>query len=210
MICDDARISTEGDTKSEAANRGLIRSLMRERHGTPFEAPQFTFEIHAPIFVAREAHRHRIASISEVSGRYVKLEPVFWVPSPERPLVQTGKAMAYTLERGSAEQYHEARTLIEATCQDAWEIYRLLLDNGVAKEVARVVLPVSIFTRWRLRINLRSALNLLSLRVRDDRARTESKPMLEIQEVARQMEGFMAEACPWSLQAFNEFGRVAP
>lgn len=210
MICDDARISTDSGSKSDAANRGLIRSLMRERHGTPFEAPQFTFEIEAPIFVAREAHRHRIASISEVSGRYVQLEPVFWVPPRDRPLVQTGKAMDYTLEPGTADQYDEARVFIESAGYDGWDSYQLLLDNGVAKEVARVVLPVSIFTKWRLRINLRSALNFLSLRTRDDRAAIESKPMLEIQEIARGMEDHMILSCPWSMEAFNEFGRNAP
>lgn len=218
MIADDARVSTRpngidviGNSQEwDERDAGLVRSLMRERHGTPFEAPTFTFEIEAPIFVAREAHRHRIASISEASGRYVELMPVFWVPPADRPLVQVGKAMDYRLEPGDREQVAHARFAIERAARRGWLEYESMLRNGIAKEVARVVLPVSTFTRWRLRINLRSALNFLQLRTQDERADYESKPQLEIQEVARAIEGHLELFCPDALRAFNEFGRVAP
>jgi thymidylate synthase (FAD) len=215
MIAADARLSTTLQTSppsSEVTERdaGLVRALMRERHGTPFEAPQFTFEIEAPIFVAREAHRHRIASISEMSSRYVELKPVFWVPPRDRPLVQVGRAMEYRLEPGTREQYDDARMEIEGMSRAAWMSYQAMLDNGVAKEVARAVLPVNVFTKWRLRINLRSALNFVSLRTRDERSAYPSKPQLEIQEVAQQMEKLMADHCPVALAAFNDGGRVAP
>lgn len=222
MIADDARLSTKrhyvGDEREahRKAYAGLVRSLMRERHGTPFEAPEFVFEIEAPIFVARESHRHRVASISEMSGRYIELPGVFWVPPRERPLVQTPgtKQMAYSLSPGTDEQYASARRSIEEASEHAWVEYQRMLEDGVLKEVARVVLPVNVFTRWRLRINLRSALNFISLRVRvrEDElpALFPSKPQLEIDEVARQMESIMAEHCPVAVQAFVEGGRVAP
>lgn len=217
MIADDARLSTSyislaDDEAQKAKDAGLVRALMRERHGTPFEAPQFTFEIEAPIFVAREAHRHRIASISEMSGRYVELMPVFWVPPRERPLVQVpgSKQMAYELQPGTDEQYDGARAAIERAAIDAWELYQLMLTDGIVKEVARTVLPVNIFTKWRLRINLRSALNFLSLRTRNDIAAYPSKPQLEIQEVAIQMEEIIEQHCPVTMEAFNKGGRVAP
>lgn len=215
MIAEDARLSTllEIDPEEEnKRNAGLVRALMRERHGTPFEAPQFTFEIEAPIFVAREAHRHRIASISEMSGRYVELMPVFWVPPRERPLVQVpgSKQMNYELQPGTPEQYERTRNILEETYRMAWSQYQYLLGDGVVKEVARVVLPVSVFTKWRLRINLRSALNFLSLRTRSEIAAYPSKPQLEIQEVANQMELFIEEHCPVTMEAFNQGGRVAP
>lgn len=218
MIADDARLSTLQSSSETAIQRteGLVKSLMRERHGTPFEAPEFVFDIEAPIFVARESHRHRIASISEQSGRYMELPGVFWVPPRERLLVQTPgtKQMAYSLSPGTEEQYKDARLEIEAMSKAAWLSYQAMLDAGVIKEVARVVLPVNIFTRWRLRINLRSALNFVSLRVRvredEPPALFPSKPQLEIDEVARQMEKIMAEHCPVALQAFVEGGRVAP
>lgn len=215
MIADDARLSTGTDT-DPARTAGLVRALMRERHGTPFEAPQFCFEIEAPIFVAREAHRHRIASISEMSGRYVELQPVFWVPPRERPLMQKpgSKQMAYELVPGTDEQWRNARFWIEASAQQAWANYQAMLADGVVKEVARVVLPTSVFTRWRLRMNLRSTLNFLSLRVRvrEDEAQPlfPSRPQLEIDEVARQMEDIVGRHCPVALEAFLEGGRVAP
>lgn len=216
MIADDARLSTRqfgGYHENQAEDKrvaGLVRSLMREHHGTPFEAPQFVFEIEAPIFVAREAHRHRIASISEMSGRYVELQPVFWVPPRDRPLVQVGKAMEYRLEPGDDVQYRNALARIKALSNEAWHDYQTLIAEGVAKEVARVVLPVNVFTKWRLRINLRSALNFLQLRTRDETATFVSKPMLEIEEVAREMEEYIRGRCPAAYAAFNEFGRVAP
>lgn len=211
MIADDARLSTSSEGQ-QGRNDGLVRSLMRERHGTPFEAPEFVFEIEAPIFVAREAHRHRIASISEMSGRYVELMPVFWVPPRDRPLLQVpgSKQMAYELEAGSDDQYQAALDCIEQSCNQAWEAYQQMLAYGVVKEVARVVLPTSVFTKWRLRINLRSALNFLSLRTRDERAAYPSKPQLEIVEVAKGMEMFMQLHCPVAMDAFNAGGRVAP
>lgn len=218
MIADDARLSTSiypgAVEKAEGTKRnaGLVKALMRDRHGTPFEAPQFTFEIEAPIFVAREAHRHRIASISEMSGRYVELMPVFWVPPRDRPLVQVpgSKQMAYSLEPGTEAQYDETRLTIETACEEAWKNYQAMLVNGIVKEVARVVLPVSVFTKWRLRINLRSALNFLSLRTRSELAAHPSKPQLEIVEVANQMEAIIRAHCPVTMGAFDESGRVAP
>lgn len=217
MIASDARLSTTmkvGMEPPEWTERdaGLVKALMRERHGTPFEAPQFTFEIEAPIFVAREAHRHRIASISEMSGRYMELLPVFWLPPRERLLVQTpgSKQMAYELTMGTEEQYALVRQEVRESCIQAWESYQSMLADGVVKEVARVVLPTAIFTKWRLRINLRSALNFLSLRTVHVDAAYPSKPQLEIQEVAMQMERDMTQCCPAAMAAFTEYGRIAP
>lgn len=223
MIADDARLSTRRSTGGvgqeahfDRADAGLVKALMRERHGTPFEAPQFTFEIEAPIFVAREAHRHRIASISEMSGRYVELMPVFWVPPRSRPLAQVPgtKQMSYELQAGTDQQYADARFEIEAQCGAAWEAYQQMLSIGIVKEVARVVLPTAVFTKWRLRINLRSALNFISLRVRvrenEPPALFPSKPQLEIDEIARQMEAIMEQYCPVAIDAFLLGGRVAP
>ncbi len=215
MIAEDARLSTTKDdgtgllSQLPDRDKGLVRSLMRERHSVPFEAPQFTFEVETPIFVTREAMRHRNMSFSEMSGRYIELPGVFWVPPPTRPLVQVGKAMEYRLEPGSPEQYTYTRGIMETASARAWVDYQYLLQEGVAKEVARTVLPVNIFTRWRVRCSLRSALQFCSLRTRDERAEIPSKPMLEIEEVARQIETILEHHCPWAMSAWNEFGRRA-
>src|SRR6187431_1433542 len=110
-----ARVSTQGEqtlgeaigagTASEGRDRGLINYLMRDRHGSPFEHNSMTFYVQAPIFVFREFMRHRIASYNEESGRYRELRPVFYVPGPERRLVQVGKPGAYTFEPGTEEQH---------------------------------------------------------------------------------------------------------
>ena len=106
-----ARVSTKGeqslaDVDSDASRSvGLIRYLMRDRHGSPFEHNSMTFFIEAPIFVFREFMRHRIMSFNEESGRYRQLRPVFYVPGPERKLVQEGKPGAYTFVDGTPEQY---------------------------------------------------------------------------------------------------------
>lgn len=106
------------------------------------------------------------------------------------------------------------RMEIEGMSKAAWLSYQAMLDAGIVKEVARVVLPVNIFTRWRLRINLRSALNFISLRVRvrDDEPQPlfPSKTQLEIDEIARQMEWIMAQHGPVALEAFVTGGRAAP
>ena len=111
-----ARVSTQGEQTLESAaaatdasedekrSKGLINYLMRDRHGSPFEHNSMTFYVQAPIFVFREFMRHRIASYNEESGRYKELSPVFYVPGPDRNLVQVGKAGHYEFLPGTAEQ----------------------------------------------------------------------------------------------------------
>ena len=106
-----ARVSTKGEsslddvTADPERSRGLINYLMRDRHGTPFEHNSMTFFVSAPIFVFREFMRHRMASYNEESGRYRELLPVFYVPGPQRRLVQQGKPGAYDFVEGTPEQY---------------------------------------------------------------------------------------------------------
>src|SRR6478672_1313672 len=147
-----ARVSTAGERSLDsvdadpASAAGLIRYLMRERHGSPFEHSVMTFYVQAPIFVWREHMRHRVASYNEESGRYRVLDPVFYVPGPERRLVQQGKPGAYEFVEGTPEQY---ALVVEATrriCRDAYAAYLEMLDAGVAREVARGVLPVAIYS----------------------------------------------------------------
>lgn len=215
IVAESARVSTKGSQPASLAttrerDAGLIAALMRERHGTPFEHAVFTFLVEAPIFVARESHRHRIASISEESSRYRELRPIFYLPAPGRALTQVGKAMAYQLEPGTAEQRDYLGQCFRAEAAGSWARYRGMLNAGIAREVARMVLPVSIFTSWHLTINARSLLNFLSLRVRDDGAAFPSKPQIEIQHIAQDMETALAEHMPATHAAFVAGRRVAP
>ena len=204
-----ARVSS-GVEGTEKSNKGLIRMLMRDRHGSPFEAPVFQFRIECPIFVAREFFRHRIASYNEVSGRYQKLAPVFYLPTEERPLRQVGKPGAYTFNPGSYEQTVKTQAAHKRVATATWDEYQSLIDAEVAREVARNVLPLSLYTSFYVNMNLRSTLNFLSLRWAHEASKTPTFPLKEIEQVAQQMDTYAGQVTPVSMAAFTEFGRVAP
>ena len=210
-----ARVSTGGSSAVSPDNlgerdKGLINYLMRDRHGTPFEHNGFTFYVEAPIFVFREFMRHRIASYNEESGRYKELAPVFYIPSPQRKLVQEGKPGAYTFVDGTYEQYE---AVVEATidsCELAYAEYQWMLEKGVAREVARGVLPVNLYSSMYVTMNARSLMNFLSLRTMREGTQFPSFPQREIEMVAEMMESLWAEKMPITYETFNKNGRVAP
>ncbi len=198
-----ARVSTVGAKSVDSQESGgLINYLMRERHGSVFEHNSFTFLIQTPLFVMREIMRHRIASYNEWSGRYSLLEPVFYVPARHRPLKQVGKVGQYTFEQAD-ELWEDVNDQQRNQTRAAWKIYEQQLANGVAKEVARMVLPVSIYTSAYVTMNARGLMNFLSLR-------TASNALYEIQEVARKMEELWAPLMPLTHGSFNNFGRIVP
>ncbi len=145
-------------------NQGLVRFLMRERHGTPFEHNAFRFHVRCPIFVAREWFRHRVGSFNELSGRYTELAEAFYVPAAADVRTQVGKPGAYTFEPvGPSWRRRRGRPCRRRT-PSSYATYRALLDDGVAKEVARSVLPVGIYTEFYWTVNARSIMHFLSLR----------------------------------------------
>ena len=215
-----ARVSTQGeqtldsakltDAEAEKKDKGLINYLMRDRHGSPFEHNSLTFYVQAPIFVFREFMRHRIASYNEESGRYRELRPVFYVPGPDRKLIQIGKPGHYEFVDGSAEQFALVQQETMAVTRAAYEAYQRMLEAGVAREVARIVLPLNIYSSMYVTMNARSLMNFLSLRTKREGTHFPSFPQREIEMVAEKMEDFWADLMPLSYQAFNENGRVAP
>jgi thymidylate synthase (FAD) len=204
-----ARVSSGADDDSNR-NAGLINYLMRDRHGSPFEHNAFTFRIEAPIFVFREFMRHRIASYNEESGRYKQLDPVFYVPAQERNLVQVGKVGAYEFVPGEVSQTVRAQRAMMANAEDAYGKYLMMMDNGIAREVARMVLPVNIYSSMYVTMNARSLMNFLSLRTKDETSAYPSFPQREIEMVAEKMEEFFAEKMPLTYESFKKNGRVAP
>jgi len=211
-----ARVSTAGeqsldDVDADAErSRGLINYLMRERHGSPFEHNSLTFFVQAPIFVWREHMRHRIASYNEESGRYRELQPVFYVPSRERAVVQVGKTGAYEFLPGDEEQYALIEQEMRATCIEAYAAYQRMLGAGIAREVARMVLPVSIYSSAYVTMNARSLMNFLSLRRKAEGSHFPSYPQREIEMVAERYEEEWARLMPLTHAAFVANGRVAP
>lgn len=211
-----ARVSTVGEASVEDIDadadrsRGLIRYLMRERHGSPFEHNSMTFFVQAPIFVWREHMRHRIASYNEESGRYRELRPIFYVPDTSRAVVQEGKPGAYEFHPGSAEQYQVIDAAVRESCTVAYREYQRMLEAGIAREVARMVLPVTIYSSAYVTMNARALMNFLSLRRKSDDATYPSYPQREIEMVAEAYEQHLAALMPITHEAFVAAGRVAP
>jgi len=211
-----ARVSTAGETtlekvgESSERDAGLINYLARERHGSPFEHTSMTFFVSAPIFVFREFMRHRIASYNEESGRYRELRPVFYIPNKDRKLVQVGKTGAYTFVDGTPEQLEITVNAIKETCILAYENYQKILASGVAREVARAVLPVTLYSSMYVTMNARALMNFLSLRTSSPDSHFPSYPQREIEMVAEKMEKYFAELMPMTYAAFQKSGRIAP
>lgn len=219
MIVSAAKVSTGLDRQAphidaehtEEADRGLINFLMKNRHGSPFEHGSMTFRVECPIFVAREFMRHRVGfSYNEESGRYKVLRNEFYVPQRFRPIVQVGKPGQYDYVLGTQDQYQTLTRRMTWAYRVTWAIYCALLGLGVAKEVARMVLPVGIYTSFYVTCNPRSLMHFLSLRTTDSLSTFPSYPMWEIESVARGMEDHFETLYPVTAHAFNKNGRVAP
>ena len=197
-IVQAARVSTKGAHAEAQEAKGLVKFLVREKHEVPLEHCVMTFRIHAPIFVTRQILKHRMTNISEESGRYRELDPVFYVPAPDRKVRQVGKTGDYEF----VEDWHTysiAEDLIDDSSYAAWDNYSVMIEGGVAKEVARTVLPTNLYSTLYMTINLRSALNFIALRT----ARYGSHPQHEIALVGEQVRDVLAEHFPTVLEAWE-------
>jgi thymidylate synthase (FAD) len=203
-VINAARVSF--GTRKEAMDErdeGLIGFLMRERHGTPFEHNAFRFHVRCPIFVMREWIRHRIGSFNELSGRYAKMDEAYYVPAVDDVRTQVGKPGSYTFERVDEEMAQRTINMIEASCRMSYEAYDAMLDNGIARELARTVLPVGVMTEFYWTVNARSLMNFLSLRNQQHAQR-------EIRRYAEAVETMFEKQMPTTHAAFTNHGRVAP
>jgi thymidylate synthase (FAD) len=212
-----ARVSTAGEqsleelSKDPERSKGLINFLMRDRHGSPFEHNSMTFFISAPIFVFREFMRHRVGwSYNEESGRYRELQPVFYVPDASRKLVQEGRPGKYVFVDGTQEQQDLTERAMTESYRQAYEAYQEMLAAGVAREVARAVLPVGLYSSMYATCNARSLMHFLGLRTQHEAAKVPSFPQREIEMVGEKMEEQWARLMPLTHAAFNGNGRVAP
>jgi thymidylate synthase (FAD) len=203
-VVNSARVSfAKRKEVMEESDAGLIRFLMRDRHGTPFEHNAFRFHIRCPLFVAREWFRHRISSFNEESARYHQLEGDFYVPAVEDVRSQVGKPGAYTFEPVDPEVAEGLRADLAEFYERTYRLYQELIDRGIAKELARSVLPMGTFTQFYWTVNARSLMNFLSLRAAETAQH-------EIRRYAEAIEPFFAELMPVTYEAFVASGRVAP
>ena len=202
-VANGARVSfNQASQELSERDQGLIRFLMRDRHGSPFEHGYFRFIVKAPIFVVREHHRHRAGhSYNEWSGRYSKMKAEFYIPDNVR--TQTGKPGAYTFEPVDPATRLAAREEIERQSLEAFAAYERMLELGVAKEIARSVLPLNMYTTYYWSCNPRSLMHFCSLR-------NSESAQFEIREVAKAAESFFAGRMPVTHAAFVENDRTAP
>lgn len=220
FVIQAAQVSSKGETEIEelvkkyeagAINtERFINALVKGKHGSPFEHNMFTFFVEAPIFVFREWHRHRISSINEMSGRYTELPGKFYVPPADRGVVNKNTKMKPDFSDVDDYLHERVNVALSATDLAAWTNYQTLLSDGVAPEVARMVLPVNIYSQMYWTVNARSLMNFLSLRSRQDGAAYPSYPQREIQMGAEKIEDIFAELMPATHKSFIENGRVAP
>ncbi len=187
----------------DESDEGLIRFLMRDRHGTPFEHNAFRFHIRAPIFVAREWMRHRVGSFNEFSMRYARATDDFYVPEPDDVRSQVGKPGAYSFEPVSPDLAETTREELRRVYETAYATYERLVELGVARELARSVMPVGAYTEFYWTLNARSLMNFVSLRAAETAQR-------EIRRYAEACERFLAERMPVTYAAFVAANRVAP
>ena len=203
-VVNGARVSfARHKDEMDESDEGLIRFLMRDRHGTPFEHNSFRFHIRAPIFVTREWMRHRIGSFNEFSLRYARATDDFYNPEADDGRSQVGKPGAYSFEPVSDEIAEATREKLLAVYEAAYLAYEQLVELGVARELARCALPVGAYTEFYWTINARSLMNFISLRNSETAQR-------EIRRYAQACELFLEQLMPVTYAAFVASGRVAP
>ena len=203
-VVNGARVSfARRREEMDESDEGLIRFLMRERHGTPFEHNAFRFHVRCPIFVAREWFRHRVGSFNEFSMRYARASDEFYVPDAEDVRTQVGKPGAYSFEPVSDELAEQTREKLQEVYDAAYQTYEELVEAGVAREVARAALPVGAYTEFYWTVNARSLMNFISLRNSETAQR-------EIRRYAEACERFLEEQMPVTYAAFVANDRTAP
>lgn len=186
------------DQDDMSGNEKLINYLMREKHTSPFEQPAMVFEVKAPIMVFREWHRHRTGKLNEMSGRYAQLLREFYVPEQSRVQLQSK-----TNKQGSGDPIDPGTALeflrrLEMQCNNAFDLYEEALSNGIAKELARIMLPVNTYSKMVFQCDIHNWMNFLRLRC-------DTKAQWEIRQYANEIYKVMQEAFPVVSAAFEEY-----
>jgi thymidylate synthase (FAD) len=198
-IVQAARVSYSNGTTQKSTDSQLVKYLLKNKHTTPFEMVQFKFHVSAPLFVVRQWQRHRMATYNELSGRYSMMSDTFWKPDRFRKQSTTNK-------QGSSDEPFDDY-MNEALLSDynkhidnSYSLYRKMLDQGVTREMARTVLPLSVNTQFYWSINLHNLLNFI--RLRNDHHAQE-----EIRKYAQAIEEILEEYCPVTMSAYREFSK---
>ncbi len=204
-VVNAARVSFNSHTEvMSEREEGLIRFLMRERHGTPFEHNYLRFRVKAPIFVFREWHRHRVGhSYNEWSARYSRLAPEFYIPEEGTVVTQTGKPGHYQFEQLNEDDAKTYRDWLQDFCTLSYELYEKSIELGVARQQARAFVPVTMYSEMIWSCNARSLMHFLGLR-------NHPNAQAEIREYAQAAELIFRDLMPVTCASFIENDRQAP
>lgn len=198
-IVQAARVSYGSGTKKVHEDRGLIRYLMRHLHTTPFEMVEFKFHVKLPIFVARQWIRHRTANVNEYSGRYSEMKDEFYLPAPDQV-----RAQSDSNKQGRADEAFDPataeriRATMQHTQQSLYDEYQELLGTNLAREIARINLPVSNYTEWYWKIDLHNLFHFLRLRA-------DAHAQYEIRAYAEVMCQIVKDWVPLAYGAFEDY-----
>lgn len=193
-ILQAARISYGSPSKGEAADKKLIAYLYRNRHTSPFEQVNISFNIKMPIFCMRQFVRHRTFRLNEVSARYTELPSDFFVPEKYRKQDTKNRQGSVVTDELD---HSDISNVVREASENSYDVYQHLLDEGVAKEMARMVLPVNIYTEIYVNIDLHNLMHFLTLRC-DGHAQS------EMQEIAQAMKTIAEKLYPWSMEVYNK------
>lgn len=198
-IVQAARVSYGEGTKRLTEDRGLIRYLLRHQHTTPFEMVEFKFHIKLPIFIARQWIRHRTANVNEYSGRYSEMKDEFYIPSLENIRPQsTMNKQGRSDETFPTDQAEQIAAKFENSQNQMYAEYQELLDMGVAREIARINLPVSNYTEWYWKIDLHNLFHFLKLRM-------DAHAQYEIRVYGEAMAQIVREIVPVAWEAYEDY-----
>lgn len=197
-ICQMARTSYGSGTKTINEDKGLINYLLRAAHTSPFEAIEIKLHMRLPIFVARQMIRHRSSSLNEISARYSVMEDNFYIPKP-----QELRAQSSTNKQGSEGKIDDIQasvfsSAIEAQARSSYDLYTRMIEAGVAREQARMVLPVNLYTEWYWKQDLHNLLHLMALRC-------DHHAQYEIQVFGNAILEIVKHLCPWTIEAWEKY-----
>ncbi len=200
-IVQAARVSYGEGTKTYRQDKGLIAYLLRNGHTSPFEQVNLTFHIKMPIFVARQWIRHRTARVNEISGRYSIMADEAYIPEPQHINLQSDdNKQGRAPEPVDAELQQKVIDILQKDQQRAFEAYHALLDLGIARELARVDLPLSLYTQWYWQMDLHNLFHFLQLRL-------DSHAQYEIRVYAQIILNIVRKVCPLACAAFEDISR---
>ena len=190
-IVQSARVSYGKGTSKVSQDRGLIRYLMRHRHTTPFEMVEFKFHCKMPIFVARQWVRHRTANINEYSLRYSEARDEFYYPDPDNIEFQSALNKQGRMGEVDPELKEKVQKYFKEISERSFAIYSELNDAGVARELARAILPVNLYTEWYWKNDLHNLLHFIGLR-------SDGHAQYEIRVFSDAMASFVKNVAPFA------------